>query len=775
MGEGTSTRKNWPFAAVAAGAYLAITLAMFGDVLFSRTVMVSAQGNDQTTYILPLRAYGFGSLAAGRFPFWNPHVFSGTPYAANMQTGLFYPPNWLRLVLPDVMGLNVAFALHFFLAAWFASLWAHARTRSTPASLLAGIVYACSGGYFVHVYPGHEMILAAATWSPALFLCVDRLLGTGGADPAAGRGPRARWAACTALVFAMAILAGHPQVPYYTLVAAGLYVIANVDQWWRRWERVATLVTGGAAGLALTAVQILPMAALLTATTRSGGMTAESARQYALPWENLLTAVYPHLFGTAGAGYVGRWSLWEVSVFAGAAAVVLATYAAITLPRTRRVGYVVVAIVLMAGVMPVAQDFLRVVMPGYASFRAAGRFGVLIDLLVAIMAADGLAELLRRPAAGRKLAFACLVAAVGSGVAAVIVGAYGPAWQSVLGMIERTGESYVTTPEFRDPAFVGRAIRAAWTQFAMTAVVFGLLAAAFAAWRRVPARAAWVVVGIALVEMFVAARTDRASGPPDLPYPAVWAQAMVRPPGRVMTVAEDWANVAMRAGFLDAYGYDPTVLKRYAMFLAVSQGEDPSKADFVPKVKRPSPLLGALRVGPVFYFRGNQPGMRVLANPLPRFAWIHQHQTLADAAEVFAVLGHEGLDLRKTVLLETPPDPAPAEGPDGTVKVLADTPERIDIDAATPVPAVLLMTDAYAPGWRVVDLAGTHHYDLLPADGALRAIPLQAGTHRIRIEYVAPLFAAGAWISGLTAVVIAGAMAVAGFPRSGGANTIRPA
>lgn len=752
MGDVAQTQKKWPFAAVAAGVYLAVTLAMFGDLLTSRTVMVSAPGNDQTTYGLALKGYGFARLAAGQFPFWNPHVYSGTPYAANIQTGLFYPPNWLRLVLPDVTALNVSVALHFFLAAWFAAIWAHARTRSMPASLLAGMAYACSGGYFAHVYPGHEMILAGAAWAPALFLCIDRLLGIGTVQPVEDRASRVRWACGTAMVVAMSVLAGHPQVPYYTCVAAGLYALANADQWWRRWARPATFIACGVAGLALTAVQLLPMAALVTAMTRSGGMTAESARQYALPWENLLTAVYPHLFGTAGAAYVGRWSLWEVSVFAGAVAVVFAAYAAITIPRARRVAWVLLVLIMMAGVMPAAQGVLLHLMPGYSSFRAAGRFGIVIDLLLAVMAADGLAEVLRRTGPGRILALACAGAASVSAAAAIVVASYEPAWHAVLGFIERTGESYVTAPEFRDPAFVARATTAAWTQLATTAVVLALLATALALWRRSPSRAAWAIVGLAFVELFVAARADRASGPPDLPYPAVWARAMVRPPGRVMTVAEDWANVAMRAGFLDAYGYDPTVIKRYAMFLAVSQGEDPTKADFVPKVRKPSPLLSALRVGPVFYFQGNQPEVRVLPNPMPRFAWIHRHQTFADTRDVFAALSRPDVDLRTTVLLETHPDPAPADGPDGNVRVLTETPEQIDIEATTPVPAVLLMTDAYAPGWRAVDPAGSRQYELLPADGALRAIPLPAGTHRIRIEYVAPLFALGAWISGITAL-----------------------
>ena len=88
-----------------------------------------------------------------------------------------------------------------------------------------------------------------------------------------------------------------------------------------------------------------------------------------------------------------------------------------------------------------------------------------------------------------------------------------------------------------------------------------------------------------------------------------------------------------------------------------------------------------------------------------------------------------------------------------------DSPASGEIEATTPAPAILLMTDVYAPGWDVTGLPGSaqSRYELMPADLALRAIPLGAGTHHLRIHYTAPGLAVGAWVSG---VAVAGAVAL---------------
>ena len=77
--------------------------------------------------------------------------------------------------------------------------------------------------------------------------------------------------------------------------------------------------------------------------------------------------------------------------------------------------------------------------------------------------------------------------------------------------------------------------------------------------------------------------------------------------------------------------------------------------------------------------------------------------------------------------------------------------------------AILLVTDAYSDGWRAVALPGSSQssYELLPANAVLRAVPLERGRHRLRIEYAPPASTIGHWVSATTGMVWLGAVGFA--------------
>jgi len=77
------------------------------------------------------------------------------------------------------------------------------------------------------------------------------------------------------------------------------------------------------------------------------------------------------------------------------------------------------------------------------------------------------------------------------------------------------------------------------------------------------------------------------------------------------------------------------------------------------------------------------------------------------------------------------------------------------------------MTDAYAKGWTATPLPGSvqTNYNVMPANYAMRAIPLAAGTHRMRLEYVQPGLAAGVQTSLLATLLLAVLIIVPAFRR----------
>src|SRR6185436_14375294 len=114
--------RTWRPLALASAVFLTTVLAMFGDVLLAGgDRILSAPDDDVGRFFLHWYRFGFDELRKGHLVLWNPHVFSGSPFFGSFQPGLLYPPNWLYLVLPLGIGINVNIALHFFMA----GLWTY--------------------------------------------------------------------------------------------------------------------------------------------------------------------------------------------------------------------------------------------------------------------------------------------------------------------------------------------------------------------------------------------------------------------------------------------------------------------------------------------------------------------------------------------------------------------------------------------------------------------------------------------------------------------------
>src|SRR5579862_4333588 len=83
----------------------------------------------------PARKFLADNLHAGRVPLWNPLSFSGTPFAADGQSGVFYPINWLFAVLPLALAFGWVAALHTFLSGAFFFLYCRRMGCARVASL----------------------------------------------------------------------------------------------------------------------------------------------------------------------------------------------------------------------------------------------------------------------------------------------------------------------------------------------------------------------------------------------------------------------------------------------------------------------------------------------------------------------------------------------------------------------------------------------------------------------------------------------------------------
>jgi hypothetical protein len=100
------------------------------------------------------------------------------------------------------------------------------------------------------------------------------------------------------------------------------------------------------------------------------------------------------------------------------------------------------------------------------------------------------------------------------------------------------------------------------------------------------------------------------------------------------------------------------------------------------------------------------------------------------------------VDLRAVALVEEDVREAIEGVPGGAATIVEYAPERVVVGASMPRGGLLVLTDQYAPGWRVrVDGEPAR---LVRADYLFRGVPLPPGRHSIELSYRPASFVIGA-------------------------------
>ena len=736
---------------------LALVLVVFGDVLFvPRGRLLSDDASDTVNREIWFRGFGFGHLRQGHLPLWNPHIFGGAPYYGSFATGLMYPPNWLEFFLPSDLAYNWYYALHLYLAGLFTYLACRARGLSPLAGLLAGMMFMFGGPYFLHVYPGHPTVIGGMTWIPLVLLSLDRFTDT----------RRFRWIVAGASGVAMQIYAG-AQHFYLGGIVFGVYAllltIATPGTWRDRARPLVAYAAVYALGLMLSAAQLFAALEAKPESARGAGVPIEFAATFSLPPENLATLLSPHVFG-AVRDYFGRAYLWEVCLFVSVTGAMLALSALTGRDPRRRLAatMVVVSIVLALGYHTPLFKLLYYHLPGYNTFRGAAKFGAFTALFLSILAAVGLDQLsVREKVTARRRLITLISAAALILLLSLIIRTGAGPWTSTLARIHASGESENRKVDLTDAAFAQLSSQRAADQLLLAFGAAGVVAALVWLHGRTR-RAAYLLVGLAMFELFVFARRYVATtdNMPRLPPP--WYTVLSANPGdyRVLLPAERWANWGMVYGFDNLYGYDSSSISaRFAEFLAFSQGRDPDTGNQYVKFTRYPRYFNMLRTRFVLLPDVSKPYIE-LPDPLPQAVLVSDYHVGANRDDILARLAEPAFDPRKLVLLESEPAIKPQPGGDrGSVQVFPISTDSMRIEVDVPVPTILLVTDNYSRFWRATPLSPGPQsaYDLLPANHILRAIPLQAGKHNIRLRYEPRGVRVGFITTGVTLAALAAA------------------
>jgi len=742
-----------------------LVLAVLADVLFFDTDKVaSAAGTDLFHQFTHWRQFAFFELRRGNLPLWNPHIYAGVPFMAGFQSALFYPLNWMHLLLPLKTAINWTVALHVFLMGGCMYAWLVYRKLNPLAAVLGAVMAMFSGPYFLHIYAGHLSDLTTMVWVPLIFLSIDGLART-----LTQVQPSIRsiflWMGLGAGSVALQILAGHVQWAYYTGIAAGLYALAQLWRHQQPFKLIGFFVIFYVFGGLLAALQVLPGLEASQESARSAGVPYLFAAMFSFPPENLLTSIAPLFFGHISA-YWGRCFLWEMSLFVSVSGCVLALFSYAGMQRKDFfIALFMMGILfwLALGSRTPLFKVLYSYLPGFNAFRGTSKFTFHLILFLILLAAAGYDQLTRNAEISRKFLIALVAGGLLAGLLGCLIyldsrqGGSSSYWSALLEFIQQSQEAKQPPEFYQNPNQIVQSGRDA--AFGLSAagatllMIAGLLVA-----RRKSTAGLYGVALLVLTEMLIFAESNQVSTPFTLTVTPSIQQILGSDPGdyRILNLYRSvhgvpvYSNEAMSGNWEALWGNDPLVSRRYAEMMAASQGKHPDYASQLLSFQMYNKFLAMFRTR--YVLTGNQEDnfkYQKVGNHLPRFLFLHDYKLIRERNQTLKYMANDAFDPRQVVILENRPGlEVNAASANENVRIVDESTDHCTLDVDMSENGVLLVTDAYSKNWQAT--GDGVRYEVVPANYAMLAVVIPKGRHRIRLEYVSSAFYAGGVVSAIT-------------------------
>ncbi len=351
---------------------------------------------DQIAEMIPWSTQAWTQVHHGDIPLWNPLSGLGLPLAFNWQSATFGLPALISYLLP----LHLAYTAQIIITLVIAGTGAYALARVLGLGVIgcatAGTVYELSGSFFGWLGWPHAAVMSWAGWLFALVILIVR-----------GE-HRARHILVFAVLFALAIYAGEPEIFSILVISLVIFILTmlivkfRVEGTMRLAVRpLLDLSIAALAGVALSAPLTLPGLQVLSRSTRSSGtLLAATEVGKALPAHDFIHLIVQGYNGLpiAGNQVFGDAVYTDTAAYVGLIAVALAVLG--TIHRWRRpetVGFAVLTIVTLAITFapPIEAVFIHIPLVQTIDWH---RNLMVVGLGVAILAGVGMDTLVRQGA-----------------------------------------------------------------------------------------------------------------------------------------------------------------------------------------------------------------------------------------------------------------------------------------------------------------------------------------------------------------------------------------
>lgn len=706
--------KNWFYITLLAG----LLSVFFIEILFKKGFF----WEDFLEQNFPYRLYAARALADGKFPFWNPYIFGGLPFLADVQTGILFPTNLLLTLFVRGRWLSsylceLVIILQLLVAGIGTFFWGQSLGLSRKTSFFMGIVYMLNGRFIVHMT--HAQMIQTFTFIPWLFLFLRRGFETRGMTSI-------RNLVTCGLLLGIASFAGYPQAIVIILIGLGLYAIYQVIQIPRRTGAVVlglVLVVGIFALIALC--QYLPSYFLFNNSIRGKYSYAEIVEGSFHPLR-FITFLVPNYFGTTAQGdfrsYFGPgpyYQYWEQMAYLGILPLLLAGF---SLYKNRRKSVwlplllVIVPLLIALGRHFPLHIFLYRFVPFFRHIRTPAKFLHLTIFGIVWLSGIGLENVLSLKAKPK------MAIILGGGLLLVII-------CSLLLLPPQAGD-------------LGRRVAASNALRSVVLVALGVLGLWLYLKKRLKQRW-WLVMvsALAFLDLFSFGSSYNTSKiQPEFywgenPLVRFFKTEASKEYIRVNTRCPEGLILPRNMGYVQEFwtteGYNPLLLSRF-----VEAKENLSQERFL--------TLMNVKYHTLFDSESQHLKIKERATYLPRAKLFYNWAVISEKESLLRVLNQPDFPLFTKVLLESDPgiELSPLDSllelDTGTVRISSYSINEIDVEVEIDRPAILVLSENYYPNWQV--LIEGKKSRTFPADYVLRGCVVPAGKHRVKFVYEEQFF-----------------------------------
>jgi len=351
-----------------------------GDALYFRDFQI---------FYGPMKHFLAEVMKQGVLPFWNPRVLMGSPFFADPQSGVLYPPSLLFLLFDGPVGIAVSLVFHIVVAQTGLYCLARHYQLGRLAAATGAVVYGL-GGWMIS--SGNMMaIVHSAAWTPWTLLAFELLWAA----------PNLRNTAIAAAVVALQMLAGWPDMFIMIgliLVVRRLAIPGIINAKWIPYSVAAVLVA-----TLIYSPQLLATWEAFTQSVRVGGMPINELLEFSAidaQWKSLvvppaLSAENWNILAVFPDGHVPL----ILSLYVGWAAI-LFVILGLSRPGRTSISWLIVIGLGIFLAMGSSNPLAVVLLKSINIFRSPEKYLYLVHIGVALLVSFGVARLLswiRRP------------------------------------------------------------------------------------------------------------------------------------------------------------------------------------------------------------------------------------------------------------------------------------------------------------------------------------------------------------------------------------------